>query len=43
MKEERSLKGFETERLLVQPTTEGDAAFVLELMNTPKWLLYIGE
>ena len=34
---------FETERLLVQPTNEADAAFILELMNTPKWIKYIGQ
>ena len=33
----------ETERLLLQPTSEADAAFILELLNTPKWLEYIGD
>jgi [ribosomal protein S5]-alanine N-acetyltransferase len=34
---------FETERLLLQPTTTEDAAFILTLLNTPKWLQYIGD
>ncbi|MBJ6119541.1 GNAT family N-acetyltransferase [Pontibacter sp. BT310] len=36
-------RSFETERLLLIPSTEDDAAFVLELLNTPKWLQYIGD
>ena len=36
-------KTLETERLLLKPTTEEDAAFILELLNTPKWLQYIGD
>ena len=34
---------FETERLLLKPTSEEDAVFILALMNTPKWLQYIGD
>ncbi|WP_299675018.1 GNAT family N-acetyltransferase [uncultured Dokdonia sp.] len=34
---------FETERLYMRPTSIEDASFVLELLNTPKWLLYIGD
>lgn len=34
---------FETERLVLQPTTEEDAGFILELLNSPKWLEYIGD
>jgi RimJ/RimL family protein N-acetyltransferase len=34
---------FETERLLLRPTAEQDAAFLLELLNTPKWLQHIGD
>ncbi len=34
---------FETERLLLQPTLEQDADLILELMNTPKWIQYIGD
>lgn len=38
-----SFKSFETERLTLIPTSEDDAAFLLELFNTPKWLKYIGD
>ncbi len=34
---------FETERLLIRPTTVEDAPFILRLMNTPKWLKFIGD
>ncbi len=37
------LKTFETERLLLRPAVVEDAAFVLELLNTPKWLQFIGD
>ncbi|MFT5891598.1 MAG: ribosomal-protein-alanine N-acetyltransferase [Dokdonia sp.] len=33
----------ETERLYMRPAHVKDAHFVLELLNTPKWLLYIGD
>lgn len=36
-------KNFETERLILTPTSESDAEFILELLNTPKWLNYIGD
>lgn len=36
-------KSFETERLILKPTGEGDAAFIRELLNTPKWLEFIGD
>lgn len=36
-------KTYETERLLLKPTSEEDAAFVFELFNTPDWLRYIGN
>ncbi len=36
-------KTFETERLILRPTSETDAEFILELMNTPKWIKYIGD
>ena len=36
-------KFFETERLILRPTNETDAPFVLELFNSPKWLEYIGD
>lgn len=34
---------FETNRLLIRSVHTDDAAFILELMNTPKWLEYIGD
>lgn len=34
---------FETERLLLRPTTEEDAHFVFQLMNSAKWLRFIGD
>ncbi len=36
-------KTFETERLILKPTSEEDAAFIFDLLNTPKWLKYIGD
>ncbi len=36
-------KTFETERLLLRPTCEEDADFVLTLLNSPKWLKFIGD
>ena len=36
-------KTFETERLILRPTSKEDAAFIFELLNTPKWLQYIGD
>lgn len=36
-------KSFETERLILKPTDESDAEFLVELMNTPKWLKNIGD
>ena len=35
-------KTFETERLILKPTLEEDAAFIYELFNTPKWLKTLG-
>jgi RimJ/RimL family protein N-acetyltransferase len=34
---------FETERLILRSTSVEDAAFIFELLNTPKWLKYIGD
>lgn len=34
---------FETDRLIIRPIEISDAAFVLELMNTPKWIEFIGD
>jgi len=36
-------KTFETERLLLKPTLEEDASFIFELLNTPKWIQFIGD
>lgn len=36
-------KEFETERLILRPTNEDDAAFFLELVNTKKWIENIGD
>jgi RimJ/RimL family protein N-acetyltransferase len=36
-------KSFETERLLITPTALNDSSFILELMNTPKWIKFVGE
>ena len=36
-------KIFETERLLLRPTAGEDAAFIFELLNTPKWFQFIGD
>ncbi|MGJ7031758.1 GNAT family N-acetyltransferase [Niabella hirudinis] len=33
----------ETERLLLRPTSEDDAPFLFYLMNSPKWLKFIGN
>lgn len=34
---------FETERLVLRTLTPGDAAFIIELVNSPGWLKYIGD
>jgi len=34
---------YETERLFLTPTTVKDAAFIFELLNTPKWIQFIGD
>lgn len=34
---------YETERLILRPTTVDDAAFVYEVMNTEGWLKFIGD
>jgi len=36
-------KTFKTERLLLRPTDATDAAFILELLNTPKWIQFVGD
>lgn len=39
----KNFASFETERLLLKPTSLDDADFIYELMNTPKWIEYIGD
>lgn len=36
-------KTFETERLILRPTNLDDAKLILELVNTPKWIEFIGD
>ena len=36
-------KPFEAQRLTVRPVVLDDAPFILELMNTPKWIKFIGD
>lgn len=36
-------KTFDTERLIIRPTSIIDAEFILQLLNTPKWIKYIGD
>lgn len=36
-------KLFETERLILKPTSLEDAEFIFELVNTPNWLQFIGD
>ncbi|MGB3180785.1 MAG: GNAT family N-acetyltransferase [Cyclobacteriaceae bacterium] len=39
----KPFKLFETERLILKPTLKEDAAFILELLNTPGWKAFIGD
>ncbi len=36
-------KTFETERLWLKPMDETDASFLLQIVNSPKWLQFIGD
>lgn len=38
-----SIISFETERLLLRPTNESDTSLLFYLMNSAKWLKYIGN
>jgi RimJ/RimL family protein N-acetyltransferase len=38
-----NLKTFQTERLILRPMTEEDADFILELLNDPSFIRYIGD
>ncbi len=35
------MKSYETNRTILTPTLTTDAAFILQLLNTPKWLQFI--
>ena len=37
------MKVLETERLILRRLTVGDAEFILELLNDPSWLRFIGD
>ncbi len=39
----QSFKTYETERLLLKPFDSGDAAFLVRLLNSPKWIRNIGQ
>ncbi|MDP5121633.1 MAG: GNAT family N-acetyltransferase [Spirosomaceae bacterium] len=34
---------FQTNRLIIRPTNETDATFLVDLMNSPGWLEFIGD
>jgi len=36
-------KSFQTERLYIRPQTLEDAKFMLALLNSPKWIKFIGD
>ena len=36
-------KSFETRRLILKPTSTEDASFILKLLNSPKWIQFIGD
>ena len=37
------MDAIETDRLVLRPLTEADDAFILDLLNDPSWLRYIGD
>lgn len=37
------MKVLETDRLILRWLTPDDAAFILELLNEPAWIRYIGD
>jgi len=39
----KEIEIIETKRLLLFPTSEKDADFIFELLNSPKWIKYIGN
>jgi len=34
---------FKTDRLIIRPTNLDDVDFIIELLNSPKWIQYIGD
>jgi len=36
-------KSFETDRLKIKPTVLEDAEFVLKILNSKKWIRFIGD
>lgn len=34
---------YQTDRLILRPTNDEDGEFIFKLMNTPKWLQFIGD
>jgi RimJ/RimL family protein N-acetyltransferase len=40
---EGAIESLETPRLRLRPVTAGDAAFILELVNEPSWIRFIGD
>lgn len=41
--QEKEYKTFETERLLIRPTAVEDAKLIFRILNTPKWLKFVGD
>ncbi|MFC0604317.1 GNAT family N-acetyltransferase [Winogradskyella pulchriflava] len=39
----KNFGAFHTQRLDIRPVSIEDAPFILELMNTPKWIQFIGD
>lgn len=39
----KKFSGYETERLILKPFDKGDASFLIELLNSPKWIANIGQ
>lgn len=39
----KKFSSYETERLILKPFDKGDAAFLITLLNSPKWIKFIGQ
>ena len=39
----KKFNSYETEHLLLKPTSTEDAGFILKLLNSPKWIEFIGD